>query len=226
MNIEFLKEEVRSFGINKMKDKTGLSRSHINGIMKGSVEPKVETLNKLLKELGYTLEITKLSFKNQKEVQLLKDEKYVLWALGQYDMPVRSYEEHVFLADKNTLLLAALSFGRKNKEINDVLTLFIFKFSNEFDWSRFVTKSIQLKYLGYLLHLVFHFSGDPNYNQILMRIRSKVDTQKQESLDLEVAPSLYYIEKCKLTDNIVAKSWGFLTSEDLDILKQKFNRHV
>ena len=47
MNIDFLKDEIKSFGVNKMKEKTGLSRSHINGIVCGRVEPKVSTLKKM-----------------------------------------------------------------------------------------------------------------------------------------------------------------------------------
>jgi len=48
MDIRFLKSEIKAYGIKNMQEKTGLSRSHINSILKGLVEPKLSTLGKMM----------------------------------------------------------------------------------------------------------------------------------------------------------------------------------
>src|SRR5690606_31046094 len=99
---------MHDYGIAKLSRDTGISRSNIYGIIDGTIEPKISTIEKILNILGYELILT--SKKNKKPSLL--DQAYLRWSLIQYGAPLSSDQEFNHKPDINELLIETLKHGR------------------------------------------------------------------------------------------------------------------
>ncbi len=237
MNLGFLKDEIKSFGVKKMKDITGLSRSHINGIMQGRVEPKVSTLNKMLNELGYGLEIIKLKNKSHAETDLLKNINYLKWAMCQYKMPIRSHDEYSYLATPTEVLNAVIAFDNLDSEVQTALPVFIHKFSHEIVWEKIISSNVN-NLLGYNLELVKYITKTNHLDLTIEGIRKSLIKNKklgsliakfeQESKSIKASELKKHAPEATMFEgeNYLAAIWNIKNQDSLKIIKQKFNRYI
>lgn len=56
MDLAFLKKSAREYGLLRLSRKTGLARSYLYKIIDGSTSPTIDSLEKLISELGYEIE--------------------------------------------------------------------------------------------------------------------------------------------------------------------------
>jgi len=139
-------------------------------------------------------------------------------------LPVRSYEHFDQLPNKSELLLASLLYAREDEVISGLLPIYIHKYFDDLDWHKVIRKAKDLRLLGYVIHLAMHCSGESKYNWLLLQIKRKLGAFEQENLNLIMENTEFYEKRCASVNNIVADSWLLNTTDELGILKQKFNR--
>jgi len=168
INFEKFKTEAKDFGILRLQAETGLSRSHLYSIFNGKVEPTLETAQKILGSLGYFLKIERASKRSICQKGKLKDENYIRWCLAQHGAPL-ILEKHFNQAlDIDETLLKALEVGRQNPDINAILPYFILNNYESLDFDLIIDRTTHLRYFGYLINIVAHYTNDLYLYEIMM----------------------------------------------------------
>lgn len=218
--MSYIQESMVTFGIGKLFEQTGISRSHLYGIQKGAIDPQLSTLLKIINCLGLDLKIIQRKEKTDLD---LKDENYFLWSLASFGAPISCEKSFTHRPDLNELLIEALERGRRNAKVNVVFPLFIQKNKMKFDWDFILQNTSQKVYLGYLLNLVDRFRNDP----LIAGIYSKIYAQASLKTSLLITgkrPGKFQKKILDKVDNEIAKTWKIKTFDTLEECHQRFEK--
>lgn len=216
----------KKYGILKLQKETGLSRSHIYSILSGKTDPSWQTLQKLLAPLGYEPQFKKRSFQPTAPRDL-NNSDYIIWNLVRFGAPLFSEKNFEAPLDINQALISALRLGREKAQINAILPYFIHRNWEQFHWKNILKEASEseLRYLGYLLNLIIHFTNNLEISELLTKIREKVGkTLRTEKLVGKGKISKFEKKKFETTQNMIADSWRFKTSDSLAGIAERFKK--
>jgi len=222
MGGEFLQKLINDYGIQKLHNHTGISRSHLYGIQSGTIEPKVSTFVKIINCLGYQLDITPT---NNDKFDLTNDD-YFLWSLYHYQAPVLAKIKFQKAPDVNELLIVTLAKGRISPEVNTIAPMFIFKNWLKFDWDLILLRTDEKNYLGYLLNLVDHICNIPEIAEIYSKIYRQFKPENFSNLIKKENIGKYEKKRREQVDNMIARTWKFKTLDTLETIKERFEKWI
>lgn len=217
MIIETINKAIKDYGINKLSKDTGVSRSNIYGIINGEISPTLATYQKLTQQLGYQLELKKQRPANT-------DPNYLIWSLAFWGAPIMTDNHYNSPIKINLLLIKSLSKGRKEPRINAILPFFIYKNWDQLKWTKIIRETSEKQYLGYLINIIFHITNDLKVNSILAELQTYRISKKKQPLIRSHEQNRFKLKRFEATDNKIAKSWNYLTADDLSSITQRFNK--
>jgi len=227
MNMEQFKLQAMQHGVGKLAAKTGLSRSHIYGILNGVTDPSLSTLQKLMDAIGYQLKLEKKSQKIRHTNSLLKNENFIIWNLALHGAPLLVHEQFNQPLDINEVLIRAIELGRKNSQINAILPYFIYRNWNIYNKSlkRIIKKIKDKRYFAYLLNLIFHFTNDLEISDRLNDLRRTIRVGfLPQRLIQRGRVSKFEKQRLKSVDNMIASSWKLQTLDSLTDAEVRFRK--
>lgn len=225
MNLNDILLELRKYNISNLEDQTGLSRSHIYGILNGKIDPSLKTLQKLINPLGVTIEFNKKSDLLTNNYLTVNNEEFLVWNLAKYGAPLSADKYFDYVLDINRTATLAIDFGRKSPKINTVLPTFLYKNRKLVDWKLIVKSISDKRYLAYLVNLIFHFTNDLEMADLLQDLRSKVGRIiHSQRLIRRSKISKFEIKKLESVENMIADSWKYQTADSLKGLEDRFKK--
>lgn len=220
MDLDTIRDESKQFGITRLSLETGISRSNLYGIFDGSIEPKISTIEKILKSLGYVIAIKPIHTPSID----LADTNFLRWSLSQYGAPISVEQKFQSKAEINELLLMTLKQARRDPELNSILPLFIFKNLERFNWDHILRDTKEAQYLGYLLSLIDHIKCDPILKELSLKIYREHKPTKIQHLISGKKPGKFLTKKLEENTNQVAKFWHFKTLDTLGDIEARFHK--
>lgn len=215
--------EAKKYGVANLHRDTGISRSHLYGILEGRTEPKVSTLKKILETLGYNLVAQKRSKSAVENNQSLRNKDFLIWSLAKHGAPLLAEVKFNSFADLTQTLTVALTEGRKSAQINAILPYFIYSNWDKIDWELVRKNTLEKLYLAYLINLIFYITNDMKCSKELLEFE-QVDKPKTMQLLIKHKVSAYEKKMLKHIDNRIAKTWRFLTADQLSTIEARFKK--
>lgn len=227
MDKDKLIKKFKNYGVDKLSEDTGVSRSNIYSIVRGEVNPRISTLEKLLEPLNLCIAIQS-NLENISALQ--RDEvfaKTIYKNLAYYGAPLSSDEsgEELNLFPITKVLSHALLLGRRDSTINSILPYFIYINWESIEWEEVILDSEIKRYLGYLINVIFFITNDINVLGLLSKLVNEVEFKRKEKLIKRknlVGPILN--KMFEATENKVADTWMFLTTDALADLEKRFQK--
>lgn len=222
MNNAFIQKLIADFGITKLFEQTGVSRSHLYGIQKGEIEPKFSTLEKIAEALGYRISFERI----ERQKVSLDDENFFRWSMSYYDAPISTKQKFSTPPEINELLVMALEKGRREADINATLPIFIFKNISKFDFDLVISKTQEKAYLGYLLNLIDHIENIPGVAELYVKIYKQFRPKKHNYLLKRSKIGAREKRQMDLNNNKIAKTWKFKTLDRVETCQERFLKWI